>query len=145
MLYADNAGIVSKAAEGLAKMMTVIVTIFESAGLTVSKKETETMLLRTLNQVLPISPLVVEAAGQRYMQMVQLLYLGDLTDASADIMPENKPTDPTRVGMLRSFQARAVRYGGCPVHIKVAPANDRGDGGPAVRVCDLDSRPGALR
>ena len=34
----DDAGIVSKLAEGLAKMMTVIVTVFKAAGLTVSKK-----------------------------------------------------------------------------------------------------------
>ena len=40
MLYADDAGIVSKSAEGLAKVMTVIVTVFEAAGLTVSEKKT---------------------------------------------------------------------------------------------------------
>ena len=39
MLYADDAGIDSKSAEGLAKMMTVIVTVFEAAGLTVSEKK----------------------------------------------------------------------------------------------------------
>ena len=39
MLYADDAGIVSKSAKGLAKMMTVIVKIFEATGLTVSEKE----------------------------------------------------------------------------------------------------------
>ena len=38
MLYANDAGIVSKSAEGLAKMMTVIVTVFEAAGLTVSDR-----------------------------------------------------------------------------------------------------------
>ena len=48
---------------------------------------TETMLLRTLNQVLPTSSLVVEAAGQRYMQTMQFVYLGELIDANADIMP----------------------------------------------------------
>ena len=48
MLYADDEGIVSKSAEGLAKM-TVIMTVFEAAGLTVSDK-TETMLLRTRDQ-----------------------------------------------------------------------------------------------
>ena len=46
MLYADDGGIVSKSAEGLAKMMIVIVTVFEAAGLTVSQKA-ETMLLQT--------------------------------------------------------------------------------------------------
>ena len=82
-----TAGIVSKSAEGLAKMMPVIVTVFEAAGLTVFEKKTETMLLPTLNQVLPTSPLIVEAAGQRYMQMTQVLCLGGLIDANADIMP----------------------------------------------------------
>ena len=46
MLCADTAEIVSMLAEGLAKMMTVIVTVSEAAGLTVSEKKTETMLLR---------------------------------------------------------------------------------------------------
>ena len=50
MLYADDAaGIVYKSAEGLAKMMAVIVTVFKAAGLAVSETKTETMLLRTPN------------------------------------------------------------------------------------------------
>ena len=65
MLYADYAGIVSKSAEGLAKMMTVMVTVFEAAGLTASEKKAETMLLRTSDQTPCTSPLVIEAAGQR--------------------------------------------------------------------------------
>ena len=71
MLYADDAGIMSKSVDGLAKMMTVIVSVFEAAGLTVSEKKTETMLLRTPNRAIRTSPLVVEAAGQRYMQTMQ--------------------------------------------------------------------------
>ena len=39
MLHADDAGTVSKSAEGLAKMMTVVVAVFEAAGLTVSEKK----------------------------------------------------------------------------------------------------------
>ena len=42
MRYADDAGIVSKSAEGFAKMMAVIVAVFEAAGLAVSKKKTRT-------------------------------------------------------------------------------------------------------
>ena len=49
ILCTDGAGIVSKSAEGLAKMMTVIWTVFEAAVLTVSENKTETMLLRTPN------------------------------------------------------------------------------------------------
>ena len=66
MLCADDAAIVPKSAEGLAKMMTVIVTVFEAAGLTVSEKKTETVLLRTTDQASCTPPLVIEAAGQRY-------------------------------------------------------------------------------
>ena len=40
MLYGDDAGVVSKSPEGLTKMMTVIVTVFEAAGLIVSEKKT---------------------------------------------------------------------------------------------------------
>ena len=64
MLYADDEGIVCKSTEGLAKMMTVIVTVFEAADLTVSEK-TETMLLPIPDQAPCTSPLVIEAAGQR--------------------------------------------------------------------------------
>ena len=75
MLYADDAGIVSKTAEGLARMMTVIVTIFEAAGLRVSEK-TETMLLRTPDQAPCTSPLVIEAAGQWYKKITQFFASG---------------------------------------------------------------------
>lgn len=88
MLYADDAGIVSKSAEGLAKMMTVIVTVFEAAGLTVSEKKTETMILRTRDQTPPPPPLVIEAAGQRYRQTTQFLYLGGIIHEDADLSLE---------------------------------------------------------
>ena len=78
----------SKSAEDLAKMI-VIVTVFEAAGLTISEK-TETMLQRTPDQAPSTSPLVIEAADQRYRQKTQFLYLGGLIDASADIVPEIK-------------------------------------------------------
>ena len=42
MMYADDAGIVSKLAEGLARMIIIIGTVFEAAGLMVSEKKTET-------------------------------------------------------------------------------------------------------
>ena len=47
MMYADDTGVVYKSAKGLAKVMTVIVTFFEAADLTVSKKKTENILHRT--------------------------------------------------------------------------------------------------
>ena len=50
VLYANDAGIVSKSATGLPKMTIVIVSIFEEAGLTVSGNKAETMLPRTPDQ-----------------------------------------------------------------------------------------------
>ena len=47
MLYADDTGIVSKSAERLAKMKTVIVTVSEEAVPSVSEKKTETMNVST--------------------------------------------------------------------------------------------------
>ena len=88
MLYANDAGIVSKPAEGLAKTMIVIVTVFEAAGLTVSEKKTETMLLRTPDQTTLAPPLVIEAAGQRYKQTTQFLYLGGIIHENADLSLE---------------------------------------------------------
>ncbi|CAM9279334.1 unnamed protein product [Pylaiella littoralis] len=46
MLYADDAGFVSRSPEGLARMTTIIVEVFAAFGLTVSEKKTETMLMR---------------------------------------------------------------------------------------------------
>ena len=84
MLYADDAGIVSQSAEGVAKMMTVIVSVFEAVNLTVSEKKTATMLLRTPNQAPQTSPLVIDAARQT----MQLLYLHGLVVASSGILSE---------------------------------------------------------
>ena len=53
--------------------MTVIVTVFEATGFTVSEK-TGTMLLRAPDQEPCTSPLVIEVAGQRYRQTTQLLF-----------------------------------------------------------------------
>ena len=88
MLHADGAGVVSKSAEGRANMMTVVVTGFEAAGLTVSEKKTGTMLMRTPDQAPRTPPLIIPATGQRYRQTTQFLYLGGLVDARPDILPE---------------------------------------------------------
>ena len=94
MLYADDAGIVCKSAEGLANMMTVFVTVFEAAGLTVSKRKRRQCC--TLNQVLPTSPLVVEAAGQRYTQTLQFLYLGGLSTQTPTSCQRSKDGSDSR-------------------------------------------------
>ena len=141
MLYADDAGIMSKSAEGLAKMMTVIFTVSDAAGLTVFDKKTETMLLRTPDQAPCTSPLVIEAAGQRYTQTSQFLYLGGLIDASADICQRSNGGSDSH-GHATVDSDGCCKYGGCPVRSEVVHAKGRGNGNPAVHV---DSRQGALR
>ena len=47
MLYADDAGIVSRSSERLERMMTVIMTGYSVFGLMVSEAKTETMCLQT--------------------------------------------------------------------------------------------------
>ena len=55
--------------------------VFEAAGL---KRQTETMLLRTPGQTSPATPLVIEAASQRYRQTNQFSYLRGVIHESAD-------------------------------------------------------------
>ena len=68
MLYADDAGVVSRSQEGLTRMMTTVVEVFGEFGLTVSEKKTETLLMQAPEKQPkkggpPPPPLVIEAAG----------------------------------------------------------------------------------
>ena len=93
-----------RSAEGLAKMTTVIVTVFKAAGLTVSEKKTETMLPRTPDQAPQTSPLVIEAAGQRYRQAAQFVS-GRSCQRKRPHYARDKTTGPTRMGMLQTVQS----------------------------------------
>ena len=46
MLCADDAGVVSRSAEGLVRMMTVVVEVFAESGLMVSGKKTKTLVMK---------------------------------------------------------------------------------------------------
>ena len=74
MLFADDARIVSRSPQRLAKMTEVIVEVCRAFALTVSAKKTETMCMP-----LPCSPrtmVQVEAARQTYSQVQSFTYLG---------------------------------------------------------------------
>ena len=87
MLYADDACIVSRSPQGLAKMMKVIVEVCRAFALTVSAEKTDTMCMppprirRTIVRV--------EAAGQTYKQVQSFTYLGgaviEIPDMSVEI------------------------------------------------------------
>ena len=96
MLYADDAGFVSRSPTGLAAMMTVIVETFAEFGLSVSEKKTETLVMRTPEKPRksgappprPFPPLVIEAAGQKYAQTREFRYLGGLVTEEGDLTQE---------------------------------------------------------
>ena len=93
MLYADDAGIVSRSPAGLVKMMTVIVEVFGAFGLTVSENKTETLLMRAPEKAQqpgetpapPLPALDIAAVGQKYHQVHQFVYPGGLITEDADI------------------------------------------------------------
>jgi len=84
MLYADDAGIVSRSPESLEKMMSVIVRVAGLFGLMVSEPKTETMCL--LPKGMEERPFTVSAGGQTYQQTDRFVYLGQTitADGKAD-------------------------------------------------------------
>ncbi|CAB1103279.1 unnamed protein product [Ectocarpus sp. CCAP 1310/34] len=94
MLYADDAGVVSRSAEGLARMMTIIVVVSGEFELRVSEKKTETLLMpakdisTTTSQPAPPPPLTIEAAGQKYAQTTEFRYLGGLVNEQGHLTRE---------------------------------------------------------
>ena len=93
MLYADDAGVVSRSQEGLTRMMTTIVEVFGAFGLTVSEKKTATPLMRAPEKQpkqggSPPPSLVIEAAGQKYAQTAQFRYLGGFDNEDVELTQE---------------------------------------------------------
>ena len=74
MLYTDDAFIVSRSPQGLARNMEVIVEMCRAFALTVSAKKTETMCMPPPRT--PRTMVQIEAAGQTYKQVQSFTYLG---------------------------------------------------------------------
>ena len=68
VLYADDAGVVSRSAEQLRKMMGVLVVVCAAFGLTVSEAKIEIMSLRAKGMPESTTSFGVEEAGQVYNQ-----------------------------------------------------------------------------
>ena len=90
VVYADDACIVLRSPQGLAKMtsmMEVIVEVCQAFALTVSAKTTETMCMPPPRT--PRTVVQVEAAGQTYKQVQSFTYLGgamtEVPDMSVEI------------------------------------------------------------
>ena len=133
MLYAEDAGVVSRSSEKLRKMMGVIVVVCAAFGLTISEANTEIMCLRA--KVMPESTATfsVEVAGQVYNQTNEFVYLGGDVNHNADLSVEvdrrirnawcsfrkyalelyNRPSAPLelKIRMLRAEVLETMLYG----------------------------------
>ena len=69
------------------------------------------MLLRTTDQT-PLSPppLVIEAAGQRFRQTAQFLYLGGIIHESRDLLLENRRRGSSHAGMPQTVRPGVARH-----------------------------------
>ena len=86
MLYADDACIVSRSSQGLAKVMEVTVEVCRAFAVIVSAKKTKTMCMpppRTSRTMVRI-----EAAGQTYKQVQSFTYLGGAVTEVPDMSGE---------------------------------------------------------
>ena len=86
MLYADDAGVVSRSPGQLRKMMEVIVVVCAVFGLTVSEAKTETMCLRAKGMSESTATFRVEAVGQVYNQTNEFVYLGGNVNHNAELL-----------------------------------------------------------
>ena len=86
MLYADDACIVSRSPQGLAKMMELVVEVCRAFASTVSAKKTETMCMPPPRT--PRTMVRIEAAGQIYKQVQSFTYLGGAVTQTPDMSVE---------------------------------------------------------
>ena len=89
MMYADDAGAVLTSPRGLTRMMDVIVVAYQEFVLIVSEQKTETMHLWS-HPSATSNALRIEAAGQRYKQTAEYMYLGGSISESVDLDTEIK-------------------------------------------------------
>ena len=86
MLYTDDACMVSRSPQGLAKMMEVIVEVCRAFALTVSAKKIETMCMHPSRT--PQTMVRVEADGQIYKQVQSFTYLEGAMTETPDMSVE---------------------------------------------------------
>ena len=97
-LYSDDACIVSRSPQGLAKMMEVIVEVCRAFALTVSAKKIETMCMPPPR--IPRTMVHIEAAGQTYKQVQSFAYLGGAVTEVPDMCSLKSPDGPAHAGCV---------------------------------------------
>ena len=105
--------------------MTVIVTVFEAAGVTVFRKgNRDNSTVDTQPGTPGLTARCRSNGPEAYSDEMKVLYLGGLVGAYA----RNQTTGLTRMGMLQSAQVGAVDMEA--FHSRGAPIKGRGDGHP---------------
>ena len=117
MLYADDAGIVSRSSEGLESMMTAIVTACSSFGLTVSEAKTEITCLQTKDGG-KVS-FTINAAGQVYKQTIEFVYLGGAITADRDLSIEITQRLQRVLACFQRFKMEIYNRPGVRLRLKV--------------------------
>ena len=126
ILFADDAGIASRSPAGLARMMTVIMEVLGAFGLTVSEKKTETLLMRAPEKAQqpgeaptpPLPALEIAAAGHKYPQVHQFVYLGGLITEDANITRDINHRTKIAWGCFRKFSPELFDSPSAPLRLK---------------------------
>ena len=102
------------------------VEVFGAFGLTVSEKKTETLLMRTPEKAQqpgetptpPLPALEIAAAGQKYHQVHQFVYLGGLITEDADITRDINRRTKIAWGCFRKFSTELFDRPNAPLRLK---------------------------
>eukprot|EP00752_Nemacystus_decipiens_P004698 g4286.t1 len=116
MLHADDAVVVSQSADGVARVMTMVVEVFRESGLTMSARKTETLVIRVKERQPP--PMVIEAAGQRYAKAAAFWYQGGLVNEQGDFTSRDQIQEQSSMGVLPEVCRGALRLIGAPFRFK---------------------------
>ena len=100
IIYADDAGVVSRSPEQLRNIMEVIVVVCAAFGLTLSEAKTEIMGLRAKGIPESTATFSVEAAGQVYNQTNEFEYLGGNVNHNADLSDRSRQAHTQRMVLL---------------------------------------------
>ena len=108
------------------KMITVIVEVFGAFGLTVSEKKMETLLMRAPEKAQqpgetptpPLPALQIAAAGQKYHQVHQFVYLGGLITEDADITRDINRRTKIPWGCFKKFSTELFDRPSAPLRLK---------------------------
>ena len=108
MIYADDAGVVSRSPEQLRRMMGVIVLVCAAFGLTVSEAKTEIMCLRAKGMPESTAIFSVEAADEVYNQTNEFVYLGGDVNHNTDLFNGSTAAYETHGAASRSAPSKCT-------------------------------------